>query len=317
MILVTGATGFLGSELVRQLISHHEPIRAIKRSTSLVPDILKNQKKIHWMDADVLDYFSLEEAFEHVEQVYHCAAMISKEPSDKKKMLQTNVQGTANVVNLCLQKNIKKLVHVSSIAALGDGKLNQFITEKDSWDLTGKRTNYAISKYESEMEVFRAIAEGLNAVIVNPSIILGKNAETCGSGGLFKMVQKGQWYYPQGACGFVAVEDVAQSMIALMNSDFSAERYIVSAENWFYRDLFAEIAHRLCVNPPRKKLRSWMAWASLLLTKEMTPSMFKKRVYLNSKIQSAISFEFRPIKQVIAEICDQGFLSDSAIKLIS
>ena len=318
MILVTGATGFLGSELVRQLASHNKPIRAIKRSTSVVPEIIKQQKNIDWIDADVLDYFSLQEAFDHVSQVYHCAAVVSFSPSDKKRMLQTNVQGTANVVNLCLDKNVQKLVHVSSIAALGDGKLNQPITENDHWEFTSKQSSYAISKYESEMEVFRAVAEGLNAIVVNPSIILGENASKSGSGILFEAVKNGLSYYPGGTCGLVAVEDVVESMIALMNGDFSAERYIISAETWLYRDLFTEIAFQLRVNPPNKELKPWMLQATLLanfitnlitknsngLTKDMARILVKKRDYVNSKIKKTIGIEFKSVKQVIAEVCD-------------
>lgn len=317
MILVTGATGFLGSELVRQLASHNKPIRAIKRSTSVVPEIVKQQKNIDWIDADVLDYFSLKEAFENVSQVYHCAAVVSYSPSDKKRMLQTNVQGTTHVVNLCLDKKVQKLVHVSSIAALGDGKFNQPITEKDHWEFTNSQSSYAISKYESEMEVFRAIAEGLNAIIVNPSIILGKSAGKNGSGALFETVKKGLSHYPSGTCGLVAVEDVVESMIALMNGNFSGERYIINAETWFYRDLFTEIAHQLHVNPPSKELKPWMIQVVLIanfmtslikkysngLTKDVARTIVKKRNYVNSKITKAIGIEFKSIKETIASVC--------------
>lgn len=318
MILVTGATGFLGSELVRKLASQNTPIRAIKRSTSIVPEILKQQKNIDWIDADILDYLSLQEAFENVSQVYHCAAMVSYNTADKKQMLQTNVQGTANVVNICLDRQVQKLIHVSSIAALGDGKINQAISETTHWEFTNKQSNYAISKYESELEVFRAIAEGLNAVIVNPSIILGKSTGKSDSTALFEIVKKGLDYYPNGTCGLVAVDDVVECMITLMDSNFSAERYIINAETWLYRDLFTEIARQLRVNPPSKQIHPWMLQATLAanfikglikknsngLTKDIARTIVKKRDYKNSKIKKAIGIEFKCIKQTIIEVCN-------------
>ncbi len=317
MILITGATGFLGSELVHQLIGQRKSVRAIKRQDSIIPEILRNKQNIDWQTADALDYFSLREAFQDVTEVYHCAAFISFNPSDKKKMLKINVEGTTNVVNLCLEHSIRKLVHISSVAAVGDGKAGQLITEKDHWEFNTHQSGYSISKYESEMEVFRAIAEGLNAVVVNPSIIIGKNAGKEGSGQIFETVHKGLKYYPGGSCGLVDVEDVAKIMIALMESDITAERFLINAENWTYRDLFTEIAHQFHLKPPSIALKPWMLqlayYGSKLassitgnsygLTKDTVRSAFKNQNYSNDKIQKAIGIEFKPVKKTITEVC--------------
>lgn len=316
MILVTGATGFLGSALVRQLATQNKPIRAIKRPNSRIPAQLKHLN-IQWFDGDLLDYFSLQEAFEGVSHVYHCAAMISFNPADKQPMWNINVQGTAHVVNLCLAHQVKKLVHVSSVASLGVAKLGQYINEESHWESAQKQTNYAISKYESEMEVFRAIAEGLNAVVVNPSVILGKQAGKRGSGAFFEMIKRGLDYYPSGCCGLVDVDDVVRSMIALMEGDFSAERYILSAENWPFKDFFSEIATQLQLSPPRKELKPWMISVARLvnfvkhllkktpitLSADVARNMVRKSNYVNAKIKAAIQIEFKPIKQSIAEVC--------------
>src|SRR5690606_24073203 len=152
MVLVTGASGFLGSELVYQLLEKGEYVRALKRENSLIPPLLKNRAGIEWVNADILDYFALEDALEDISEVYHCAAMISFDPADKKKLYQVNAEGTANIVNLCLEKKIKKMLHVSSVAAVGEAKPGQQVTEKNHWEYNGRQHGYSISKYESEME---------------------------------------------------------------------------------------------------------------------------------------------------------------------
>lgn len=316
MILVTGSTGFLGSELVRQLTSHQANIRAIKRKKSNIPPALKEYTNIEWVEADVLDFFSLQEAFKDVKQVYHCAACVSFNVADKKKVHHTNVTGTANVVNLCLDNDIEKLVHVSSVAALGESKFNQPVSEKNHWEYDGKQSQYAISKYESEMEVFRGIAEGLNAVIVNPSIIIGSGLKHAVFADLFEAVKNGLRYYPNGACNLVDVKDVARIMIALMESNYTAERYIINAESWTYDKLLTEISNQLDVKPPHIELKSWMMPAILLnnyikqligskanpLTKQLLRNAFSKKKYENAKIKNAIEIDFRPIEQTIASM---------------
>ncbi|MDB5120838.1 MAG: hypothetical protein JWN56_2056 [Sphingobacteriales bacterium] len=317
MILVTGATGFVGSELVRQLLAMGKSVRALKREKSTIPDILKSQANLIWITGDVLDYFSLEEAFTGIQYVYHCAAFISFNASDKKEMMRVNAEGTAHIVDLCLSHQVKKLVYVSSVAAVGDAKGHNEITEKNHWEFNGTQSAYSISKYASEMEVFRGIAEGLKAVIVNPSVIIGKNAGKSGSGALFTLVKKGLTYYPTGTIGLIDVEDVARTMITLMDEEITNQRYIINAENWSYHDFFTEIAHQLKLNPPSKPLKKWMAQLAVLgssisgsitgkpsqLTAETARSAFKEQLFSNTKIKNAIGIEFKLIQQTIAEIC--------------
>ena len=317
MILVTGATGFLGSELIRQLILKGEKVRAIKREYSNLPTLLKNESEIEWFNADILDYFTLKNAMEGITKVYHCAAFISFDPADRKMMRKVNVEGTINLLNLSMDMNVSRFLHVSSVAALGEGKKEELITENEHWEHGPNSSNYSISKYESEMEVFRANAEGLNTIIVNPSIIIGKNAGNQGSGQLFESIQKGLNYYPGGSFGYVDVEDVAKSMILLMDSDISDERFIINAENWSYRDFFSEIALNFGKRPPQIALKPWMMNLAYLgtrflsfftgkkhgLTKETASSAFKKRNFSNEKVKKTLNLEFKPIKQSISEIC--------------
>lgn len=316
MILVTGATGFLGSELVRQLHIQGKRVRALKRGSSQIPDILRSITQIEWLDSDLLDYFSLEKAFPGISQVYHCAATISFQPSDRKGMIRVNEEGTAHIVDLCLEYGIEKLVHVSSVAALGESKKGEPVTEKNFWEFDGSQHGYSISKYESEMEVWRGIAEGLNAVIVNPSIIVGKNAGTKGSGQLFDMARKGSKFYTGGVCGMVDVEDVARAMILLMEADVHSERFILNSENIAFRSVSEAVASYLGMKPPGIKARPWLleiAWrlaglAALLtgkkygLTKDTARSASKKMIYSSKKfLHSFPDFRFKPVRESIKE----------------
>jgi len=321
MILVTGATGFLGAELIHQLTSQGKKVRALKRESSVIPVLLENNGRIEWVTGDINDISALEDAFDGASQVYHCAAFISFDPKDKSKLFLVNIEGTGNVTNLCAEKGIR-LLHVSSVAALGDSKKGEPITEKHFWDYDAKTHNYALSKYEGEMEVWRGIAEGLDAVIVNPSVIIGAGAGYSGSGAIFKLVGDGLSYYTKGATGIVDVQDVAKAMIALMDSGETAERYILSSENYHYQQFFAEIAKGLGVKAPSKEAKPWMlgiAWraaklASLFtgkpaaLTSDAAKSSLNESLYSNEKIKQTIGIQFKPLDQSIAEVC-QGLVT--------
>jgi dihydroflavonol-4-reductase len=316
MILVTGATGFLGSELIGQLTQQGKKLRALKRENSFIPAALKDNTLIEWVVADINDTATLEDVFEQITQVFHCAALVSFDPKDKKELLKVNIEGTSNIVNLCVAHNAR-LVHVSSVAALGDAKKGKQITEDDYWEYNSKAHTYAISKYEGEMEVWRGIAEGLDAVIVNPSIIIGKSAGFGGSGAMFKLVKEGLSFYTRGASGFIDVQDAVRCMIALMDTPATAERFTLSAENYPYQQFFAEIAKGFGVKAPAREAKPWMlglAWraakvAALFkgkpaaLTSDAARSSLNISYYSNDKIKNIIDINFKPLQQSIQEIC--------------
>jgi dihydroflavonol-4-reductase len=317
MILVTGATGFLGAELVTQLLKTHPKIRCIKRAHSVIPSKLTPyQSQIEWLNADILDLSDLDDAFDQITTVYHCAALVSFRPDLKSQMLSVNMEGTANIVNLCLANNINKLIHVSSVAALGEPKIDKLIDETCFWDGFETHNGYAVSKYRAEMEVWRGINEGLNAIIVNPSVIIGEDAGADGSGSIFNTIRNGIRYYTQGTTGFVDVKDVAAVMIALIESEITGERFIINAENISYKDLFTQTANALGMAAPKSEAKPWMlnlAWrfTSLKnrilgqkggLNKAIAKAASQTSLYDNSKIKAALNYQFIPIQNSITKI---------------
>lgn len=315
MILVTGATGFLGSILVRQITDTNQQIIAIKRPSSKIPRFLEGNPLITWVDVDICDYFQVYDNLKNVKQVYHCAAKVSYDPNDSEEMHKVNIEGTENIVNVCLKYDIR-LLHVSSIASLGKSK-QALINESDVWEYDSRLSNYSVSKYYGEMEVWRGIEEGLNAVIVNPSIILGKDSGIEGSGQIFGLVNKGLGIYPTGSVGLVAVEDVTELMITLMNDDtIRSERYIINGENVTNKELVEKISVLMGKKKPKISANRWMLgvlwrlsmWSSKIfrhkpfITKDSARAAINKMAFSNKKITQLTAHKFKPIDQVLEEI---------------
>ena len=334
MIFVTGGSGLVGSHLLFDLISSGKQVRALKRknsSTELTKKIFgyysndpeKLLNSIEWVEGDVMDIYSLYEAMENVDKVYHAAAMVSFHASDQKEMMKTNVEGTANIVNACLYKKIKKLCYVSSIASLGRTDNDEFIDEETQWKNSGNNSKYSISKYGAEREVWRGTIEGLPAVIVNPSVIIGPGDWNKGSSQLFQQAWNGLKFYTDGVNGYVDVRDVSKSMILLMDSDIINSRYIISSENLDYLRLFTMISEGLNKKIPSikanlflsqiawraEKLRSSITGKKPLITKETARTAFHKYSYSNEKIRKILNFEFVPMPQSISDTC-KLFLKD-------
>ncbi|RUT77744.1 NAD-dependent epimerase/dehydratase family protein [Ancylomarina longa] len=328
MILVTGGTGLVGSHLLFDLVSKGKKVRALKRKTSNtqlvrqtfgyyseIPDELFN--RIEWLDGDMLDSFSLEDALVGIGEVYHCAALVSFRKSDRKSMQDINVKGTRNLVNACLDANIRKFCMVSSVAALGTpAEGENTVTENTPWRPEDKRSAYSISKFNSELEVWRGIEEGLDAVIVNPSVILGPGQWNKGSSLLFSTVAKGLKYYTKGITGYVDVRDVSKTMIQLMESDIVNERFILNSEDCTYEFIFKTIAKYLGIAGPTKYANRKMTeigWrlASLQkvflfkqsgFTKETARAAHNVKYFTNQKIKNSLDFEFIPIEQSITDM---------------
>ena len=315
MIFVTGGTGLLGSYLLKELVTRHKNITAVYRSE--IPRAPYAQH-VNWIQGDILDVALLEEVMQGVEEVYHCAGYVSFNPRKKKHMMQTNIDGTANVVNAALNAGVRKLVHVSSVAALGRKREGSEITEEAKWTEENNNSSYGKSKFLAELEVWRGIGEGLNAVIVNPVVILGVGDWDDGSAALFKNAWKEFPWYTEGVSGFVDAADVARAMIALMQSDIKNERFILSAENWAFRDVFSAMAASFGKKPPHRRVKPYMAsllWrleklknlftgTDPLLTKETADTGQRKVYFNNSKLlRSLPGFTYKSLRQTIEEYC--------------
>jgi dihydroflavonol-4-reductase len=259
LILVTGASGFLGRHLLQALAKQPLPVRALYHQNK--PET--SAPGVHWLSCDLNDIFAVEEAMQGITRVYHCAAMVSFDARSKELLVQNNVAATANVVNAALEMSVDKLIHVSSIAALGrparaGGNPAMLISEESHWEESALNSTYAESKFQSEMEVWRGMAEGLDAAIVNPSIMLGEGDWNKGSAHLMKIVYDEFPWYTGGINGWVDVKDVVRAMVLLMNSEIKNERFIINGGNHAYKDVFTQMAIALQRKPPHKKASPWM-----------------------------------------------------------
>lgn len=339
MIFVTGGTGLVGAHLLFELVKKEEQVRALRRKTSnltntlkifswYTPEYKKQFDKIKWVEGDILDYFALEDMLSGVTEVYHCAALVSFLSSEKRRMIHNNVKGTANLVNASLFHGVRKFCQVSSIASLGRTSEGTPVTEKTSWLPYKKNTGYSISKFYSEAEVWRGIQEGLNAVIVNPSMILGPGNWGSGSPRLFKTVYDGLLFYTRGVTGYVDVADVIKAIMLLMNDDnfrkCKNQRFLLSAENRSFKELFSGIADAMNMPQPRYYAPdalleiAWRAAAlgSVLtgkppaLTRDTLVGSNRKYYFDGTKITKKIpGFSYKSIDESIREV-SKIFLSE-------
>lgn len=321
MILVTGGTGFLGSYIIKLLVEKGYRVRAIRRSSKL-PTWMDESvfKNVEWVEGDVLDVVALEEAMEGVEAVIHSAAVVSFLKKERKTMYQVNIDGTANVVNLMLEKNINRLVYISSVAALGRTAGGGHVNEERKWEDSKINTHYSITKHKAEMEVWRGISEGLNAVILNPSTILGFGDWTTGSCAIFKNIQKGISWFTPGINGFVDVEDVAKATMQILESEITEQRFIVNGHTWPFKKLQETIAENFGKKKPTRaanpfllgiawrieKIKSLLTGHKPLLTKESAKVACSQTWFENEKLLNALpGFTYRPLEETIKKACDQ------------
>ena len=326
MILVTGATGLVGSHLLLKLLQSELRVRAIYRNSESInktkalfalnnaADLFLN---IDWVEADLNDVTKLEIAFNNISHVYHCAALISFDSQDESKLRKINIEGTANIVNFCIEKNIKKLCFVSSIAALGQLSPNESqITETTEWNPYKPNSDYAISKYGAEMEVWRGHQEGLKVIIINPGIIFGTGFFEEGSNVFFSKIKSGVLFYTNGSTGYVCVTDVVKILITLMNSELSGERFIAIAENRTYKSIFDTIAHFVNGKKPLYLATPFLTnlywrfdWIrSFLLQKKRSFSKYNSisahstDFISNKKLVETLNYNFESIDSCIASV---------------
>ncbi len=349
MIVVTGATGFLGAHVLCHLLKAGKTVRALKRTASSLDEFhfifnafFKNTdkhllEKVEWFEADILDVPSLEEAFDSSSEVYHCADMVSFLQKKRDEMMKLNVEGTANVMNVALLKKVSAVCHVSSIAALGRANtsltsassVTAMINEKSAWVDSSENSNYAISKHKAEMEAWRAVEEGLNVTIVNPGVILGVGNWQKGSCKLFDMVNKGMPFYTHGVNGYVDVNDVAKAMLALVEAKKFAQRFVLVSHNMEMKNFldttvellgkkksFIKVTPFLAVLAAMfETLKYWFTRKEPAITRETARTSLKQYFYDGSKIEQEISFRYTPINETLEYICAEILKSKSEIRI--
>lgn len=339
MILVTGGTGLVGSHLLYHLTVKDDKIRAIYRTEDSLEKVKKvfsyytsqveaHFSKVEWIQADITEVPSLIPAFINVTHVYHCAAFISFDPKDYREMRKVNIHGTAIIANLAIDKKVKKLCFVSSIAAVGEAANGELISEECEWNKELDHSGYSITKYGAEMEIWRASQENIDVVIVNPGVILGSGFWNEGSGKMFNKINHKLTYYTKGITGFVSVKDVVKSMILLMSSNIKNERFILVSQNKCFKEIFDLIADNLGKNRPNKEVKRWqteilwrISWLISFFTKK-TPLLSKysakaahnKSFYSSEKLVKSVDFTFTLIEKSINEIATD-FLSDQEATL--
>ncbi|MFD1062942.1 NAD-dependent epimerase/dehydratase family protein [Winogradskyella litorisediminis] len=339
MILVTGGTGLVGSHLLYKLLQTEEKIRATYRRAHKL-DAVKHvfsyysenwetlYSKIEWVEADIIDIPRLQKVFKDVEYVYHCAAFISFEPNKYPELRKINIEGTANIVNLCITNKIKKLCYVSSIAAIGQTVNPEIlIIEDTAWNPEDDNSVYAITKYGAELEVWRGTQEGLDAIIVNPGIILGPGFwRNGGSGSLFHQIYKGLAFYTKGGSSYVDVFDVVDIMVQLMQSDIKNEGYILISENMSFKDFTEITAEALGVSKKQKLVKPWqlsilwrLDWLKQKvfgkrrrLSKQLANTLTSVTLHDNSKIKNALDFEFKSVTDSIKRVSEL-YLKDKKV----
>lgn len=321
-VLVTGGTGFLGAYIIRELILAGTTVRAIKRASSVLPFFIEEKflQQVEWVEGDVLDLGSLEDALTGMDAIVHSAAIVSFHKKDRNAMYATNINGTANVMNLALEAGIQRFVHVSSVAALGRTTQGDLVSEEKKWTESKINTHYAYTKHKAEMEAWRAMAEGMDGVIVNPSTILGFGNWEQSSCAIFKNSYNQFPWYTTGVNGFVSVEDVAKAVVALLYHPVTMERFIINGDNWSFHQLLNAIATGFHKKPPHReatrflselawraeKFKSFFTGDKPLLSKEAAKVAQSKTYFNNSKLLQLLpDFHYTPLNQAIQDSCQR------------
>ena len=323
MILLTGATGILGRVIVLELLKRGKTVRATKRKSSNLQEVRKSFQfytetpneyfdSIEWIEVDFEDIHSLQNALNGVEEVYHCAAKVSFHPKDEKKMYQTNIEGTKQLLFACQNSSVKKFLFVSSIAVLDGLNENGELDESSDFNPKIDHSAYAISKHFSEMEVWRASAEGLNTVIVNPGIIIGSGNWKESSGTLFKELGENAYTF-SGGTSYVDVRDVAQISIELMEKNIFGERFILVSESAKYKEIGNSIRQKLGKSPMKllpnvvlkvgfylNLLFGWLFSPLKMANKVNIKSVTEFNKISNKKIKEKLNYEFIPLEESLA-----------------
>ena len=315
-VFITGGTGLVGSFVIRKFLSEGKTVRALRRPASPSTVLADLSHLVDWVEGDILDIPFLMDALQGCGAVVHAAALVSARPNQKDELYRTNIEGTINLVNISLLQQIPRFCFVSSVASLGRG-LHLTLDETAKWEESPYNTEYAKTKYAAEKEVWRGMAEGLQAVIVNPSLVLGPGDLNRSSTKIFQYVLSGKRFFPAGSINFVDVRDVAEAIFRLTFSDIAEERFVLSAGNVSYRALFEKIAEGLHKKKPdteispgwlsvasrAEQLRSFLTGSQPLVSRETALIARKNYVYDSQKIKDTLGFAFHSLEDTLSWTC--------------
>jgi dihydroflavonol-4-reductase len=327
--LVTGATGIIGSHVALQLLLQGQEVTAVRQRNS---DLARVQRlfafytptheelfqKIKWIELDILDVFAIEDALEQINVVFHCAGFVSFRRADRKKLFLINEQGTRNMVNASLQKKVAAFCHVSTIGTVNNAEYPFALHEGVFWKTSGKESDYAISKYNAEREVWRGMEEGLNIVIVNPGVVLSPVFWQQSSSQIFERCYNGNKFYTDGQSAYVAATDVSIIMVELVKRRIFGQRFIVIENNYTFKKIF-DLVHG-CLKKPAARYRVSDTTLKImgfvhrffygligkdpLLTKSLINAALNRQSYINEKVKNTLGFTFEPVDKTIRKICE-------------
>lgn len=309
-ILITGITGLLGSYLAREFVGKAE-IHGFKRKGASGRLLAGIEDQIHWHEGDLFDFEALESAVLGKDLVIHAAGMVSFDQRDEQKLYQVNTVGTTNLVNAMLSAGSSRLVYVSSVAAIGRSPELSVIDENHKWGESPFNTGYATSKYFAEVEAWRGEQEGLELIVVNPSVLLGKMSDDRSSTAIYSYVLDQNRYFPAGDVNYLDVRDAAKMIRLLVEKNAWGERFILNSESISYQLFFKKMAEVFGKKAPSKKAKPWMitlavSFNQVLRALRLTHNPLSKQVAMiaqqkiffdNAKILSKLDFEFTPLEK--------------------
>jgi dihydroflavonol-4-reductase len=311
-ILITGATGLFGRYLVEKFSGIGE-LHALIRKSSNISILDQYEGNVHIHEGDLSDSISLEEALNGIDLVIHAAGMVSFESKDKEKLMEVNVKGTENLVNSMLETGVKNLLHVSSVAALGRSPDLKVINEDHKWTESEWNTPYAISKHLSDLEVWRGVQEGLQAIVVYPSVLLGKINDIRSSTQIYNYVLEENKYYPKGTINYIDVRDAAAIMRYLFEKNHWNQGFILNQESRSYQSFFSEMANAFGKTAPSKEVKNWMLEFALFFTgvgnklgfsksplNRQTAMLSQLDIFMdNSKVKDLLDFKYTPLAETL------------------
>jgi len=319
MIGITGANGLVGSFIAKKMMDERLPVAAIIRATSSLDSLNGYTEKIIRREADVLDVPALIESLQGVDTVIHTAALVSFNPQRTKRIFDVNVEGTKNVVNACLTLGIPRLIHISSVTALGRVKGGHTIDEESKWVPSLLNSDYAESKYLAELEIYRGMEEGLDVALVNPSVVLAPTDWKKSSAQLFRYAWEENSFYTDGSLNYVDVRDVAEIVFRIYSSNPRGQKFIASAGVISYKDFFDRVGKRFNKKPPSVKvsraaarlvatfeeIRSWLTGTEPMITRHTARMANETFHYNNQKAIDFLKMDFHPLEETLDWCCDQ------------